>query len=66
MNKPMILKVKDMEDEIVKLISESNLPIFVVEASINEIHRQLVSLKNQEIIEATKKYNETQKKEVAK
>lgn len=63
MNKPLILKKKEIEEQIVKMINESGIPIFILKNSIEKIYNQLISLEQKEFDTAKKEYENCLKKE---
>lgn len=56
--KPTILKIKEAEKEIVKIINNSKLPAFILKPIIEKILRQIEILEEQELINETNNYNE--------
>lgn len=56
--KPTILKIKEVEEEIVKIINNSKLPAFILKPIIEKILRQIEILEEQELINETNNYNE--------
>ena len=48
MGKPTILKLKETENEIVKILNECDIPAFVLKPMIEKIYRQLEVLEEQE------------------
>lgn len=56
--KPMILKLKEFEDNIIQLINESNIPSFILKNTIEKILNQLQIIEQQELENAIKLYNE--------
>lgn len=56
MNKPLVLVIDDLHDNIIKLMNESQLPPSQLEPIIREIYNQIVSARQQERAEAKKQY----------
>lgn len=56
--KPTILKIKEAEEEIIKIINNSKLPAFILKPIIEKILRQIEILEEQELINETNNYNE--------
>lgn len=48
MEKPTIIKLKEIEEEIINIINSSNVPPFVLKPTIEKIYRQLEILEQQE------------------
>lgn len=63
MNKPANLLVEDTKEELVKVINESGLPPFLVEPILKDIYNQVTVLKQKELEESKKSYEESLKKE---
>ena len=63
MNKPANLLVEDAKEELVKVINESGLPPFLVEPILKDIYNQVTVLKQKELEESKKSYEEGLKKE---
>ena len=55
--KPTIMKAKELETSIIDLINTTNIPIFVVRPIIEKIFNQLVSLEQDELTRETNEYN---------
>ena len=58
MEKPLTLTVKEIENQLVKVINESSLPPFILLNIIEGIQRQLLELDAQQV----RDYIESQKK----
>lgn len=63
MNKPANLIVEETKEELVKVINESGLPPFLVEPILKDIYNQVTVLKQKELEESKKSYEESLKKE---
>lgn len=62
--KPIILKLKELEEEIIKLINSSEIPAFILKPMFEKLLNQLQIIEQEELESETKKYNEQlQKKE---
>lgn len=62
--KPIILKLKEFEEETIKLINSSEIPAFILKPTFEKILSQLQMIEQEELESETKKYNEQlQKKE---
>lgn len=62
--KPIILKLKELEEEIIKLINSSEIPAFILKPMFEKLLNQLQIIEQEELENETKKYNEQlQKKE---
>lgn len=61
MEKPINLKVKEFEEQLVKLINESNIPAFITKVSVEKILRQLEILERKEFEISAKEYQESLK-----
>lgn len=59
--KPTILKLKEFEDEIIKIINESNIPAFILKNTFEKMLIQLQIMEQQELENAIKSYNEDTK-----
>lgn len=55
--KPAILKLKETEEGIVKIINSSELPAFVLKMSVEKILRQIEILEQQELSNELEIYN---------
>ena len=49
MNKPFTLIVQETEEQIVKIINESNLPAYVLKQILKELYQQVEQLEINEI-----------------
>ena len=68
MNKPANLIVEETGEKIAKIINESGLPPFLLEPLLKEIYKQISFLKQKELENSKKDYEESlkeKKKEVA-
>ena len=63
MNKPANLIVEETRENITKVINESGLPPFLVEPILKDIYNQVTVLKQKELEESKKSYEESLKKE---
>lgn len=63
MNKPANILVEETKEELVKVINESGLPPFLVEPILKDIYNQVTVLKQKELEESKKSYEEELKKE---
>lgn len=56
--KPIILKLKELEEEIIKLINSSEIPAFILKPMFEKLLNQLQIIEQEELESETKKYNE--------
>lgn len=56
MNKPLVLVIDDLHDNIIKLMNESQLPPSQLEPIVREIYNQIVAARQQERAEAKKQF----------
>ena len=63
--KPLILKVKDLENRMVATINNAGIPAFIIKPIIEKILNQLNILEQQEYVQAVEK-NKKEEKENAK
>lgn len=49
MEKPINIRVKEIEETMVNLINESNIPAFIMKNVIEKIYNQLVKLEQKEL-----------------
>lgn len=61
--KPLILKMKEVEQNIAKTINEAGLPAFLLVKILEGYYNELQSLANKEAEIALKKYSESSQKE---
>lgn len=61
--KPLILKMKEAEQNIAKTINEAGLPAFLLVKILEGYYNELQSLANKEAEIALKKYSESSQKE---
>lgn len=66
MNKPANLLVEETKENIVKIINESGLPPFLVEPIIKDLYNQVNNLKQQELEQSKKQYEDSLKQEEKK
>ena len=59
----LILKKKEFEEELVKLINSSNLPAFILKPVIKDLFEQLNVLEQQQLEQAQKMKKEKDKEE---
>lgn len=59
----LILKKKEFEEELVKLINSSNLPAFILKPVIKDLFEQLNVLEQQQLEQAKKIKEEKDKEE---
>ena len=65
-NKPIILAIKETEEEIEKIINNAGLPAFFLRYILEKIEKDLVVIEQKEIDIASQKYNEELEKEAKK
>lgn len=58
-NKPISLVIKEVQDELVKLINGSNLPASVLEQIFGRIYQQIAQAAQAELAQAEKEYKES-------
>ena len=66
MNKPANLIVEETKENIVKTINESGLPPFLVEPILKDLYNQINILKQQELEQSKKQYEDSLKQEKEK
>lgn len=66
MNKPANLIVEETKESIVKIVNESGLPPFLLEPILKEIYNQVNILKQQELEQSKKQYENSLKNEKEK
>lgn len=66
MNKPANLIVEETKENIVKTINESGLPPFLVEPILKDLYNQINILKQQELEQSKKQYEDSLKQEEKK
>lgn len=66
MNKPANLIVEETKENIVKTINESGLPPFLVEPILKDLYNQISILKQQELEQSKKQYEDSLKQEKEK
>ncbi len=57
-DKPIILAIKETEEEIVKIINKVGLPAFFLRYILDRIEKDLILIEQNELDVALKKYNE--------
>lgn len=62
MNKPADLIVEETRENLSKVINESGLPPFLIEPIIRDIYNQISFLKQKELENSKKEYEESLKK----
>lgn len=62
MNKPANLIVEETRENITKVINESGLPPFLIEPIVRDIYNQVIFLKQKELENSKKEYEESLKK----
>lgn len=63
MNKPANLIMEETKENIVKIINESGLPPFLVEPILKDLYNQINILKQQELEQSKKQYEDSLKQE---
>lgn len=66
MNKPANLIVEETKEGIVKIINESGLPPFLLEAILKDLYIQVNTLKLQELEKSKRQYEDSLKQEKEK
>ena len=66
MNKPAILVIEETKENIINTINESGLPPFLVEPIIKDLYNQINILKQQELEQSKKQYEDSLKQEKEK
>lgn len=56
MNKPLVLIIDELHDNIIKMMNESQLPPSQLEPIVREIYNQTVAARQQERAEAKRQY----------
>ena len=51
-DKPILLKLRELEEEIIKLINSSEIPAFILKPSIEKVYRQLELIEIQDFSKA--------------
>lgn len=59
MNKPLILKKKELEENLVKLINESEVPAFIILPIIEKINNQLIDLDKEDYLKTKEEYEKS-------
>ena len=54
--KPTILKLREFENDVINLINNSGIPVFVLKPSIEKIYKQLEVLEEQEFLREQENY----------
>lgn len=55
-DKPILLKLRELEEEIIKLINSSEIPAFILKPSIEKVYRQLELIEIQDFSKAKEEY----------
>lgn len=63
MKKPIILKIEEGKEKIVKAINSTELPIFILEPIIKDVYQEIIRVKQQEYKKAEKSYIENLREE---
>ena len=66
MTKPANLIIEETKENLVKVINESGLPPFLVEPIIKDLYNQINILKQQELEQSKKQYEDSLKQEKEK
>ena len=66
MDKPIILEIKETEDNFIKLINDSNLPAFFLIRIIEKLYKELQPLEQNEISKVKEQYSLKFKEEKSK
>lgn len=64
--KPLILKVKDLENRMVATINNAGIPAFIIKPIIEKILNQLNMLEQQEYVQAVENNKKEEKENVKK
>lgn len=59
MEKPLILQIKDIEEDMMKKINESGLPAFILRPILEKIYNQLIQIEKNEVATAIRQFNES-------
>ncbi len=62
-DKPLILAIKETEDNIIKVINESGIPAFFINRIFERLGAVLKTMSDEEIKQASESYNEEKKQE---
>lgn len=57
MNKPITIKAKELSDNLIKVINESELPIYILKIELEKIYNELSRMENEEIANYEKTQN---------
>ena len=66
MNKPANLIMEETKENIVKIINESGLPPFLLEPVLKDLYNQISILKQQELEQSKKQYEDSLNQEKEK
>ena len=66
MTKPANLIIEETKENLVKVINESGLPPFLVEPILKDLYNQISILKQQELEQSKKQYEDSLKQEEKK
>ena len=66
MTKPANLIIEETKENLVKVINESGLPPFLVEPILKDLYNQISILKQQELEQSKKQYEDSLKQEKEK
>lgn len=58
MEKPIDLKTEELKQNLLNVINESKLPVFIVELILKDIYNEVLFLKNNELMTSKEKYEE--------
>ena len=61
MDKPVILKVKELTDGIIQLINNSELPAFILKLEMEKIYNSICQLEQNEYTNALEEYKKSKK-----
>lgn len=62
MNKPFTIKVQETEQEIIKIINNSNLPAYVLKTIFQNLYNQLEEIDNKEMEKYAEELKQKSKK----
>ena len=66
MNKPANLIMEETKENIAKVVNESGLPAFLLEPILKDLYNQVNILKQQELEQSKKQYEDSLKQEEKK
>ncbi len=61
MEKPLILKIKELDESLIQLVNNAGLPAFILARSLEKLLTELKQLEASELKNATEKYNSSLK-----